>query len=170
MALEHIVSAAGPWLHPFVASESAAWDFLVSLSSMEKPRVIGRRVRGNKARTVQGWFDECSASWQFPYYFGENWNAFDECLTDLEWLPADAYILLVTNSPLLLEVEPPEELTTLLTILESAGREWSQEITGQFPRQPRAFHVLMQCERTEEQALSQKLDGAKVSWSPFSQR
>jgi hypothetical protein len=29
---------------------------------------------------------EFAASFQFPYYFGENWPAFDECINDLSWL------------------------------------------------------------------------------------
>jgi Barstar (barnase inhibitor) len=38
-------------------------------------------------RTVERLFDEMAAALQFPYYFGENWPAFAECLADMEWLP-----------------------------------------------------------------------------------
>lgn len=46
-----------------------------------------RAVRGRKMRTVHGLFDEMAAALQFPYYFEENWAAFDECLADMDWLP-----------------------------------------------------------------------------------
>jgi len=42
--------------------------------------------------------NECSAVLQFPWYFGENWPAFDECIRDLSWLPADVYTLIITDS------------------------------------------------------------------------
>jgi hypothetical protein len=167
MGLEPLLRAEGPWLYPFVATETAAWEFLVSLSARESPRMVARRVRGNKARTVPDWFDECSAALQFPYYFGENWNAFDECLTDLEWLPADAYVLLITNSQHLLEAETPEDKKTLFRILDRTGQEWGQRVSGEFSRPPKPFHVLFQCERAEEPSLCQVLDGSKVGWSPF---
>jgi hypothetical protein len=116
---------------------------------------------------VPGWFDECSAALQFPSYFGENWNAFDECITDLEWLPADAYVFLITHGSRLLEASPPEDLVLLLTILERAGQEWSKPVAGQFPRPSKPFHVLIQCTPAEEKTLYEKLDATKVTWSPF---
>lgn len=32
---------------------------------------------------------------RFPRYFGWNWDALEECLCDLSWLPADRPIVLV---------------------------------------------------------------------------
>jgi hypothetical protein len=52
-----------------------------------------RIVRGRKMRGYQGLFDEFSAALQFPWYFGENGNAFDECLADLSWLPPQSVAL-----------------------------------------------------------------------------
>ena len=43
-------------------------------------------LRGTRCKTEDIMFYEVSASFQFPYYFGENWDAMDECLCDLEWL------------------------------------------------------------------------------------
>ena len=43
-------------------------------------------LRGKRCKTEDKFFDEVSAAFQFPYYFGENWPATDECLCDLEWL------------------------------------------------------------------------------------
>jgi hypothetical protein len=167
MPLDTILRPEGPWLHLFVATESDACDLLRGLLKVDKPRLAARRVRGNKARTAQAWFDECAAALQFPWYFGENWNAFDECITDLEWLPADTYVLLIMDGSHLLEAETPQNLSLLFTALESAGREWAKPVAGQFPRPPKAFHVLIQCGRAEEGSLREKLDAAKVSWSPY---
>jgi hypothetical protein len=166
MPLDPVLRPECPWLHPVVATESDACDFLGRLSK-DQPRLAARRLRGDKARTAQGWFDECAAALQFPCYFGENWNAFDECITDLGWLPADAYVLLITNGGHLLEAEAPQTLALLFTALQSAAREWGQPVTGQFPRPSKAFHVLIQCGHAEEGSVREKLDAAKVSWSPY---
>jgi RNAse (barnase) inhibitor barstar len=41
---------------------------------------------------------ELSKVFRFPDYFGGNWDALDECLRDLEWLPAQGYVLRVHNA------------------------------------------------------------------------
>ena len=43
-------------------------------------------IRGARCRSVNDFFKEYSAAFQFPAYFGENWNAWDECACDLDWL------------------------------------------------------------------------------------
>ena len=35
---------------------------------------------------------------QFPLYFGQNWDALDECLADMTWLPAKGYVLLLDQA------------------------------------------------------------------------
>lgn len=65
--------------------------------SNENPSTTIRFVRGHKMTTTQGLFDEFSAAMHFPYYFGENWNAFRDCLLDLEWLPGEVYGIVITN-------------------------------------------------------------------------
>jgi len=49
-------------------------------------KFITVRLRGSKMKDYQGLYNEFGAALQFPYYFGENWNAFDECIKDLSWL------------------------------------------------------------------------------------
>lgn len=43
-------------------------------------------LRGKRYKTEQDFLIEVSASFQFPYYYGENWSAFDDCIQDLEWI------------------------------------------------------------------------------------
>src|SRR6185436_17428832 len=83
-----------------------------------------RFLRGKKMRTSASLFDEVAAALQFPHYFGENWSAFDECITDLSWLPASGYMLLVTNSEEVLRDEDDNSWRTLISILQEAGEEW----------------------------------------------
>lgn len=43
-------------------------------------------LRGKRCQTDDSFFAEISASFQFPPYFGNNWNALNDCLSDLGWL------------------------------------------------------------------------------------
>ncbi len=40
-------------------------------------------------------FDKIAGAMKFPSYFGRNWDALDECLSDLEWLPTTGFLLVV---------------------------------------------------------------------------
>lgn len=69
-----------------------------------------------------------SNGFKFPDYFGNNLNSMDECLTDLEWLPADSYLLVFYNADWFLNEENEVVLDGVLSILNSAGAEWSTPI------------------------------------------
>jgi hypothetical protein len=83
----------------------------------------------------------------FPWYFGENWPAFDECIRDLSWLPADVYTLIITDSESVLCEEDEEQFRTFIQILERACREWGRPVqTAEWWSRPAIpFHVIFQC-------------------------
>ena len=51
-------------------------------------------------------FDELDRGLRFPSYFGRNWDAVDECLRDLSWLPAEGYVLVVVGAERLWRRDP----------------------------------------------------------------
>ncbi len=77
-------------------------------------------------RTKQGLFQELAAALNFPSYFGKNWDALDECLSDLEWLPAAGYIIFISEAGELL-ADDLKELKILLHVLNKAGSFWATE-------------------------------------------
>ena len=164
MEFDQLLRPERPWLRVLVATESDACDLRAALSEDPTAGVVFRVVRGQKARTKPALFDEFAGALQFPLYFGENWDAFDECLADLSWLPGDAYVLLFVQSIHLLDKEPADEIQRLLKILEKVAEEWSSSKQRPNPRPPRPFHVLLQCTKKEEPALRAKLTAAKASF------
>jgi hypothetical protein len=159
MKLDPLLRSREPWLHVLLAPESVACDALWALQRSSEKRTVCRVVRGRKATTTAVFFDECAAAWQFPYYFGENWDAFEECLTDLQWLPAEAYVFCVTRAVHLLEKEPSDQQHRLLVVLQGIAKEWSQTTPS---RPARVFHVLLQCTAKEKPSLDQRLQAAAV--------
>ncbi|MBF6212424.1 barstar family protein [Nocardia puris] len=71
---------------------------------------VVRELRGPKMRDTAGVFDEWAAAFQFPYYFGANKDAFDECLRDLDDFVGDAagYVAVIRDSADLLTEQPDE--------------------------------------------------------------
>ena len=62
--------------------------------------IVGRYsayIRGARCGDVDEFFKEYSAAFQFPTYFGENWNAWDECACDLDWLMFSSIAIVIDN-------------------------------------------------------------------------
>jgi hypothetical protein len=106
-----------------------------------------RTVRGRKMRTVDGLFTEMAAALQFPYYFGENWPAFDECLADMDWLPMNVGIVIVVLEPGdVLAGAADVDLEVLVRTIAHAADTYSQPIeSGEWWDRPAVpFHVVLQ--------------------------
>jgi hypothetical protein len=58
----------------------------------------------------------------FPSWFGGNWDALEDCLSDLSWMPAAGYVLLLERASGL----PADERGTLADILASAATSWAE--------------------------------------------
>jgi hypothetical protein len=66
-----------------------------------------------------------SKALKFPDYFGHNWDAMEECLTDMSW-HAGAVVLLIEKAAIP-EAEAPKDWTVLLAILADSARYWQAE-------------------------------------------
>lgn len=59
----------------------------------------------------------------FPDYFGHNWDALDDCLRDLAWLPGEGYVLGLEH-PEALRRAAPGDFASLVSVLEEASLAW----------------------------------------------
>ena len=59
---------------------------------------------------------------EFPQWFGGNWDALEDCLTDLSWSKAGGHVLLIEGA----EGLPGDEGGILIDILASAAAWWAE--------------------------------------------
>jgi hypothetical protein len=109
---------------------------------LSKPGEAIRVVRGKKMTTDHKLFDEVAAACQFPDYFGENWNALRECLGDLEWMPAERYVLVVTSAESILAAEP-DLLQHFVIATNDVAQGWARAGERPWAPEPRPFHVVL---------------------------
>ena len=131
--------------------EGDAQTVHAALTEWTKSGLTARVVRGRKMRTVQALFDEFAAALQFPLYFGENMDAFDECLADLEGLAAGAgYVVLVTEPDEVLADAGEGALGWLAESLQHAASVWATPVElGEWWDHPGIpFHVVLAVQST----------------------
>ncbi len=159
--LEKLFALGKPCFYMMVMEKPPFHDITLQLTLSHKECVI-KIIRGRKSKNLDGFFNEIAAALQFPYYFGENGAAFSECITDLDWLEGDAYLLIIDDAHALLQ-DPEEDFRIFLQYLESANEEWltpNKYIPRQ--RQPTPFHVLFQCTAENSARFAQRLRNAHI--------
>lgn len=71
-------------------------------------------------------FASISSAMSFPGYFGKNWDAFEECISDMSWRNAGGYLLILENSQMLWSTAALVGGRLVSTWL-SAAQQWSEE-------------------------------------------
>jgi len=139
----HLQNATAPWSSLLVVPAG------LTAAALVKPPAgyVLRLVQGKKCTSPTGVFNEFARALEFPDYFGHNWDALEECLADLEWLPAKGYVVLITEAQAVIP-DDEEEYETLLEVLNDAGEAWSKGQTTTGRRAP--FHVFFAVSRQEK--------------------
>jgi RNAse (barnase) inhibitor barstar len=78
---------------------------------------------GKKINTKETFLKQAAEAMEFPAYFGANWDAFDECITDLTWCPAQRYVILYDHADIFAQAEPTQ-YQIALDIFNSAKEYW----------------------------------------------
>ncbi|MBN1345159.1 MAG: barstar family protein [Phycisphaerae bacterium] len=151
------MSLALPWQHLVVCSRDEAEAFSKRLTNVHG--CVCPIIRGERCATEKALLRECARAYKLPSYFGHNWDALDECLCDLEWLPAEAYVTFVTECEKILP-DSEDGFRMFWEALERASRAWrigSRELTGSDDSPIVPFHVVIQCSSRELGAVRARL-------------
>ncbi|MFI6428756.1 barstar family protein [Rhodococcus oryzae] len=116
-----------------------------------------RVVRAPKMRTTDALFDEFAAALQFPYYFGANKDAFDECLRDADdWLGESPGLVLMIRDAADLLADEPGELGWFVDAVEDGARARTDGL----------LRVILQADRPSASALARRWTsaGGELAW------
>jgi hypothetical protein len=141
----NLQSTKPPWTSLLVVTGGQRAESLVHPPT----EFVLRIIQGAKCQTIAGLLTECARALDFPDYFGHNWDALEECLIDLEWLPAKGYILFITDAGYVLP-DDEEEYETFLEILRDAGEAWGSGQAGMGARRATPFHALFAVSEQEK--------------------
>jgi hypothetical protein len=157
---ELLGSSAVPALHVVETDESTLCDLSWAIAGQDsKPAV--RTIRSRKCRTRAALFDEMGAALQFPYYFGENWDALDEVITDLSWHDEAAFLLLFSGAEVLLADAPKSDLALLVQALAGAHEYWQKDSVP--------FYAAFQCATREGiEVFGRRLEAAGATFGRLS--
>ena len=89
-------------------------------------------VRGSAVRVARiglagasdkgGLMERIARALDFPQWFGGNWDALEDCLTDLSWLKAEGHVLLFEDAGRI----AADERGVLVDILASSAAYWAE--------------------------------------------
>lgn len=121
MDYQQLFESGGPAFYVVGLEPAALMPFRLHLIE-QAPQATIRVIRGDKSTNEEAFFNEAGAALQFPEYFVELWDNFEECLNDLKWLPAGPILLLFSFAPFLLCDEEPSVFSELIEQLHRAGQ------------------------------------------------
>ena len=74
----------------------------------------------------QGLLEAIATALKFPEWFGDNWDALEDCLTDLSWLKARGYVVVLEHCAELGK-RAPRELDVAVDVFESVAEYWQEQ-------------------------------------------
>lgn len=86
-------------------------------SALQVTRIALAGVTGKEALV-----ERIARALAFPQWFGGNWDALEDCLSDLSWSKAAGHVLLLEDAQAL----PADERGILVDILASAAAHWAE--------------------------------------------
>lgn len=86
-------------------------------------------IEGRNISRKEQLLNQTAMALQFPKDFGHNWDALEECLTDMEWVDADGYVIYYDHIDPLLTAHP-DQFETLIEILRDAVTSWKEDGTA----------------------------------------
>ena len=91
------------------------------LDAVRGSKLSFARIALHEATHKRALMQRIAAALGFPDWFGENWDALEDCLTDMSWREAQGHVLVFEGFQFL----PADEVGTLIDVLISAAEFWA---------------------------------------------
>jgi RNAse (barnase) inhibitor barstar len=96
-----------------------------SLTELDHNQYFIGVLNGERSKSIKAFLHEIGALFNFPGYYGENMNAFYDCINDLSWIDQRNYALVIKNYSQFLANEPDNTTTEYLSIFDRISKEWA---------------------------------------------
>ena len=83
-------------------------------------------IDGRNIARKEQLLNHAATALRFPDHFGHNWDALEECLTDLEWIDGDGYVIYYDHIEGLLGAHP-DQFETFVEIARDAVASWKED-------------------------------------------
>jgi RNAse (barnase) inhibitor barstar len=83
-------------------------------------------IDGKNIERKEQLLNHVATALHFPNHFGQNWDALEECLTDLEWVDGDGYLIYFDHIDGLLSAHP-DQFATFVEIVRDAVESWKED-------------------------------------------
>jgi RNAse (barnase) inhibitor barstar len=70
-----------------------------------------------------GFLDRAARALKFPRWFGKNWDALNDCLTDLSWLEGKGWVIIFENAKGFAE-RKPQLFENAVEVFQAASDYW----------------------------------------------
>lgn len=97
------------------AYRTTGTDAILDAVRGSKLSVVSISLKGDKPAILRS----IARALGFPQWFGGNWDALEDCLTDLSWREADGHVLLFDDA------SPSDDLGILVDVLASSAEFWA---------------------------------------------
>ena len=101
------------------ASRSGVYRVARSDEVVEAARATGLRLEVVAFGTKPALLKNIASALAFPDWFGQNWDALEDCLTDLSWSSAAGHVLLFDGA------RAGEDFDILVDVLTSSAEYWA---------------------------------------------
>jgi RNAse (barnase) inhibitor barstar len=83
-------------------------------------------LEGQKIEKKEQFLNHASTVMHFPDYFGNNWDAFEDCITDMEWIDAEGFLIYFDHTEAFAE-HHESQLETVVELFQDAVSYWNKE-------------------------------------------
>jgi len=85
-------------------------------------------IDGKNIARKEQLLNHVATAMHFPKDFGHNWDALEECLTDMDWVDADGYVIYYEHIEALQATG--DQFDTFVEILRDAVQSWKEDDTA----------------------------------------
>jgi RNAse (barnase) inhibitor barstar len=80
-------------------------------------------IDGNQCKTVKLFVKEIGRAFSFPDYYGENLDALNDCINDLDWIPKDNYVLIINNFESFI-IDNGKDKEDIVNLFNEVSEQW----------------------------------------------